>query len=470
MKYDYDIIVIGGGSGGLVVASGASSLGARVALIEESDMGGDCLNTGCVPSKSFLKVGHTCEAIRNSEKYGVKSEIKEVDINKVMKRGNSVIETIRPKDSKGRYEKMGVDVIKGRGIIEDSNSIKVGEKILKTKNIVIATGSSPFIPDIKGLDSISYFTNENIFKIDKKPKHLIVLGGGPIGLELGQGFSEIGSKVTIIDRNKNMFSKDEPEVGNLMIDVFRNMDISIKLNSKILEIEKDNEDIKVLIEVDGKKEVVVGDSILVSLGRNPNTKNIGAEKIGLKLDKRGSIITDLQMKTNIKNIYACGDVTGPYQFTHMASYQASIVIKSIISPIKSKADYSYVPWTTYTKPEVSHVGMMEKAAKEKRVFAKSITIPLDEADKSVAEGDINGFLKLILGKGGRVLGATIVGEKAGELITIASIAIKNKMKVNDFAHIIYPYPSQSEIFKYAALKNMKDNFKPWQKKLIKKIM
>jgi pyruvate/2-oxoglutarate dehydrogenase complex dihydrolipoamide dehydrogenase (E3) component len=469
MKYNYHIIVIGAGSGGLVVASGAAALGAKVALIESNKMGGDCLNTGCVPSKSFLRASHLAKEISNSTLFGIDSNINEVDMKTLMGRVHHVIDEIKPHDSIERYESLGVDVIQGKGKLIDPHSVQIGEKIITGKTIVIATGSIPSIPNISGLNSVEYLTNENIFDLQKKPEHLIVLGAGPIGLELGQGFCHLGSKVTIINRGKEIFKKDEIEVAPIMKKVFTSDGIQVKLNCKILSVQKKQEEISVTIEEDGKTYDVVGDALLVSLGRTPVTKELGLENLGVQINERGYIVTNAKLQTTVKNIYACGDVTGPYQFTHMAAYQAGIVIRNSIFHIASKLNYSAVPWTTYTKPEVAHVGHTEITAKADGVFTKSIIVPINEIDRAKAENDVTGFLKLILGKKNRIIGATLVGDKAGEIIPMATFAIHKKTKVSEFLNIIFSYPSVAEIYKFAALSSLKDDFKPWQSKLIKTI-
>ena len=469
MKYNYHIIVLGAGSGGLVVASGAVALGAKVALIESEKMGGDCLNTGCVPSKSFLKSAHLAKDIHNSSLFGIDSSINNIDMKSIMGRVHNVIAEIEPHDSVERYESLGVNVIKGKGKLIDKHSVKVNGKIITGKTIVIATGSSPSIPNIPGLNTVSYFTNENIFNIEKRPNHLIVLGSGPIGLELGQGFRNLGSEVTILTRGNSIFKKDDPEVEPLMKKVFNSDGIQLKLNCKILMVKKEQHNISVSVEQNGKNYKIIGDALLVSLGRTPVSKDLGLENIGVKLNDRGFIVTNEKLQSTVKNIYACGDVTGPYQFTHMAAYQASIVIRNSIFHIGSKLDYSAVPWTTYTKPEVAHVGHTEPTAKAAGIFAKSIIIPISEIDRAKTENEVDGFLKLILDRKNRVIGCTLVGDKAGEMIPIATLTIKKKLKISEFLSIIFSYPTEAEIFKFAALKNLKDTFKPWQAKLIQSI-
>ena len=469
MKYDYHTIVIGGGSGGLVVASGAAAFGAKVALIEEDKMGGDCLNAGCVPSKTFLKSAHVAAEILTANKVGLSAKLDDIDLKKVMDRIKSVIAAIAPHDSVERYEGMGVKVFKGKGVLQDTHTVKVGDKIITGKNIVISTGSEAVVPPLKGLSDVPYLTNRNVFDLETLPKHLIILGGGPIGLELGQGFRFLGSEVTVIDMLPTLFGKDDPEVGPIMEKRFRNDGITLTLSAKILEIKKTADQITVVIEKDGKQEEISGDQLLVSLGRKPVSKGLGLETAGVELDQRGYIKTNLKQQTSIKNIYACGDIVGPYQFTHMAGYQAGIVVRNIIFPFSSKADYATVPWATFTKPEVAHVGYTEPWAKSAGLYASSININLNENDRAKTESD-EGFLKLIIGQNGLIIGATIVGEKAGEMIPLATMAIKQKLKPTAFLGMIFAYPTESEIYKTASIVAIKASFKPWMKNLIQKIL
>ena len=469
MKKTVDLVVIGAGSGGLYVASGAAALGARVVLIESEKMGGECLHSGCVPSKSFLKGAHLAKDISNSKKFGIHTTVDSIKIDELMSRVQKVIASIQPHDSAERFESLGVNVFFGKAQLIDAHTVLINGKPIISKSIVISTGSQALVPPIKGLDTVSYLTNKNIFNLKTQPKHLIVLGGGPIGLELGQGFSHLGSAVTIIDASPSLFGKDDQEVGPLMEKIFREENIHLKLSTKIIEVAKKDNEIVVLVEKDGVTEEVIGDQLLVSLGRSPVTEGLGLNKVGIRVDKRGYIVTNKKLQTNIKNIYACGDVTGPYQFTHMASYQAGIVIKNSLFHLGSKTDYSAVPWTTYTKPEVAHVGYTEAMAREAKVFKSTILVSLNDNDRAKAENDTQGFLKLIIGNRNKLIGATLVGEKAGEIMPVATLAIHQKLAASAFLNFIFAYPTEAEIFQAASGQALRRSFKPWQAKLIKAI-
>lgn len=469
MKYDYHIIVIGGGSGGLLVAAASSSLGAKVALIESNKMGGECLNYGCVPSKSLLRSAHINSYVNNANRYGLNAGNHTVDINSVLNRVNKVVDGISPHDSKERFEEMGVDVYLSKGEFIDANRIAIGDKSITGKNIVIATGSSPTIPPIEGLDKVNYYTNETIFNIEYLPKHLIVLGAGPIGTELSQAFNNLGSKVTMVNRSDALFRKDEPEVKPIMKDIFISEGVEFQMNIKIKSVKEDDEGITLLIEKDGKDIKVKGDALLVALGRKPNTKELGLKKAGVELSDKGHVLTDSYLRTNIKNIYAVGDVTGLYAFTHMAGYQGSIVVQNIIFPVKKKVDYSNVPWVTYTKPEVAHVGHTEKHLTDNKMEYKVYMESLSENDRALAEENTEGFLKIITDKRGIVIGATMISEKAGEQIGLANMAINKKIKITEFMQITFPYPTELEIYKTLAVNARKESIKSWQMKLIKKM-
>jgi len=469
MKYDYHIIVIGAGSAGLTVASGASGLGAKVALLENHKMGGDCLNYGCVPSKTFLRTAHLAKDITNSAEFALDAKLEKVNLKKVMQRVKSVIAEIEPHDSQERFEGLGVDVFLGESQIIDRHTLQIEGRKLSGKKIVIATGSTGRIPPIPGLDKVEYLTNKTIFDFEDLPEHLVIVGGGPIGLELGQGFRHLGSKVTIIDQNDHLFPKDDPEVWEVMKKVFERDGVDLCLECKVKSISEKDKIKSVIVEFNGEEKIISGDALLVSAGRIPNTKDLNLEKIGVKTDKRGFIITNKNMRTSVKNIFAAGDVTGPFQFTHMAGHQAGKVVPNAILGFGGKASYTMVPWTTYTKPEVAHVGYTQPWAEQLGIYKESMVFHLEEIDRAKADNDRFGFLKLILGKKGKIIGATLVGEKAGEMIPVASLAIAKGMKASAFASIIFSYPTQAEIFQRVSFEYLKRSFKDWMKTLIKKI-
>ncbi len=468
LKYDYDVVVIGAGSGGLVAASIASSMQARVMLVESSKMGGDCLNYGCVPSKSFLKSAHVSKEIRNSEEYGIHVGDVEVSLPRVLARVQEVIKSIEPHDSVERYTSKGVVVVTGVGKIMDQHTVSVEGTRYTTKRIIIATGCSPFVPNIEGLHDVSYYTNETIFSIDYTPKEMIVLGAGVIGLELGQGFCNLGVNVTIVDFASSIFSRDENEVGTIMKEAIENDGVNFSLESKIIKIEEKDNLKYVTIEKNGVQSILTCDTLLVALGRKPNS-NFGADNVGVQVDKRGYVITDDYLETSVKGIYAIGDITGKYQFTHMASYQASIAVKNALVFKRFKVSYNNVAWTTFTSPEVSHVGVLEEDIKKQGINYKVYCSDIFENDRSKTKGDTIGFVKIIVDKKGIVIGATIVGSVAGEMLALLSYMVSNKQPLSKVMNVIYQYPIQGEIIKTLSVKAFVENVKPWQNKVMKKI-
>jgi pyruvate/2-oxoglutarate dehydrogenase complex dihydrolipoamide dehydrogenase (E3) component len=470
MKYDHQIVVIGGGSAGLVVAAGAAGLGVDVALVEREKMGGECLNSGCVPSKAFLRCAHKAAEIRESALYGIKAAVEGIDIISLMNRVGGVIGEIEPHDSEERFRGLGVNVVRGEAGILDAHRVRVSGKEISAKYIVISTGSEAVVPPIKGLSEASYYTNRNIFSMKKLPSDLVVLGGGAIGLELGQGFAHIGSKVTVIDMMDRLFAKDDGEVGPLMEKVLRKDGMEFHLGAKILEVIKNDGLGMVRVEKDKSIFDIPFDALLVALGRKAVTDGLGLKEAGVALDKRGYIITDERQQTNVPGIFACGDVCGPYQFTHMAGYQAGIVLRNIIFKFPAKADYSTVPWVTYTRPEVAHAGYTEDMAREKGLLGDIMLCDLAENDRARTEGDVPGFIKIIADKKGRIAGATIVGRKAGEMIALSVMAIGRKMKATCFMNMVFPYPTESEIYALASRNIAKKSLKPWMKKIIRMIV
>ncbi|MGB5156027.1 dihydrolipoyl dehydrogenase family protein [Desulfobacterium sp. N47] len=470
MKYDYQIAVIGAGSAGLSTAAGAAGLGAKVALIEQDKMGGECLNSGCVPSKSFLRCAHQAAEIKNSSKYGILASFEGVDMKALMQRVQGVIREIEPHDSAQRFKSLGVDVISGQAQITGPNSIKADGREISAKYIVIATGSEAIVPPIKGLLETKHYTNRDIFSLEKLPEKLVILGGGPIGLELGQGFCHLGSKVAVIDMAPKLFTKDDREVGALMEKIMRSDGMEFYLGATIVEIRKDGESTFVRISKDGKDTYLEFDTLLVALGRAAVTDGLGLADAGVATDKRGYIITNKRQQTSTPSIYACGDICGPYQFTHMAGYQAGIILRNIIFKLPAKANYSAVPWVTYAMPEVAHVGYTEDTAREKGLLGDISLEYFNEIDRSKTEDDTAGFLKIVMDKKKRIIGTTIVGKKAGEMIGLSAIAIKKKIKATYFMNMIFPYPTESEIYALASRNIAKQSLKPWMKKIIRMLI
>ncbi len=471
MAYQYHVIVMGGGSAGLVTASGAASLGAKVALIEANKMGGDCLNTGCVPSKSLLASAHLAHQIRQSDRLGLESTLMPVNLKRVMNRVQEVIDEIAPHDSVERFQAMGVDVFQKHGKLLDTHTVQVGKETLMAKHIVIATGSDPQVPKIQGIENVNYLTNENLFTLEKLPEHLVIWGAGAIAMEIGQAFLQLGSRVTVILRGSKLFKKDEPEVASIMARKLEEDGIQFRYGHDLTAVEQEGEQIKLSINEISTKTLTTlqGDAFLIALGRQPSSTGMGLEAAGVQVDGKGFVVVNEKLQTSQPNIYACGDIAGPYQFTHMAGYQAGVVVQNLFFPVKKKVNYRHVVWTTYTSPQVAHAGHTEATAKEQDLLGSIITKPFNDIDRAIIEEDREGLLKLVLDRKKRIIGATLVCEQAGEMMPLASLAIVKKMKVSAFRQLIFAYPSKAEIFQGAALIQLQDAFKPWQKKLFQKL-
>jgi pyruvate/2-oxoglutarate dehydrogenase complex dihydrolipoamide dehydrogenase (E3) component len=455
MSEKYDLIVIGGGSAGLVAAGGAGILSARVALIEKNLLGGDCLYTGCVPSKALIRSAKLASDVGRASDFGFRISdfgFRNDKFASVTNRVQKVIKDIEPHDSPARFEKMGVEVIFGTPRFLSSTEIEVtlketGEtKILKSRRFCISTGSSPLVPPIEGLKETGFITNEDIFHLKDLPARLIVLGGGAIGAEMGQAFQRLGARVTLVEMADRILIKEDEEVSTFMEESFRKEGVEILTGSKAIKARKNSEGEKVLtIEKDGKQAEIVADEILVALGRKANVKGLDLENANVKYDEK-RIETDAYLRTTAKNIFAAGDVTNHFQFTHTADYEAQIVLQNcfLFFPLTKKADYRVIPWATFTEPEVGRVGLTESEAKKKYGTVKVIKVQFEENDRAHAEGEPEGFAKIIL-NGKRIVGAHIAGLRAGELIHEFVLAMRLGLSLDDLNKAIHVYPTLSKI-------------------------
>lgn len=483
MSEVYDLIVIGGGSAGLVAAGGAAILGAKVALVEKNLLGGDCLYTGCVPSKTLIKSARFVHHSRKAEKYGfqpVEPKFLNDDFASITQRIQGVIKTIEQHDSPEVFEKMGVEIIFGAVRFLNPNEIEISLKdsnekcVLRAKRFCISTGSRPFTPPIDGLRDVGFITNEEIFEIEELPRRLVVLGAGAIGVELGQSFARLGSKVTIVETAERILNKEDEEVSALMENILKSEGVEILTNSKAVNARKSESGLKTItIESNGKTFEIEADEILAAVGRQPNIDGLDLEKTGVQFDEK-RINTDDYLRTSQKHIFAAGDVTGHFQFTHMADYEAQIVVRNafVPFPFKKKTDFRAVPWATFTEPEVARVGLTEREALEK--FGKDVKIykiNFTENDRAQAESQTEGFAKTITNKG-KIVGATLVGEHAGELIHEFVWAMKENLKVSDLNKIIRVYPTLAKITQAvgteATIENLKSEFvQKWFKRYLK---
>ncbi|MEO6970356.1 MAG: mercuric reductase, partial [Chthoniobacterales bacterium] len=421
----YNVVVIGAGTAGLVTAAGTAGLGGRVALIERNKMGGDCLNFGCVPSKALISSARLTQSIREAQKWGLKKQEPQYDFGEVFERMRARRAKIAPNDSQERFESLGVDVFRGEAHFVSPHEVEVDGQKLRAKNFVIATGSHARIPKIEGIEKVPYFTNETVFdELTKKPESMIVLGGGPIGCELGQALSRLGVRITIVQRGAQLLPPEDREVAEFMQERFAAEGIDVRLNANATRVSQ--QDGKVALEFrEGKS--VTADSLLISVGRTPNLRALGLEAAGVEYDEHG-VKTNEYLQTSQPHIYAGGDITNRLKFTHTADFTARTVIRNILMPLpflRQKMDLSVVPWCTYTEPEVAHVGLGEKAAREKNVEYDLFTVPLDEVDRAVLESEEAGFVKVLTKKGSdQILGVTLVSAHAGDLLHEFVLAMK----------------------------------------------
>ncbi|MEQ1615215.1 MAG: FAD-dependent oxidoreductase [Hyphomicrobiaceae bacterium] len=443
-----DLAIIGGGSGGLSVAAGAAQLGARVVLVERGKMGGDCLNYGCVPSKALIAAGYAAETVRTSGKFGVNGHEPSIDFLKVNAHVQDVIAAIAPHDSVERFEKLGVRVIKNTGRFTSPRELHAGNTIIEARRFVIATGSSTFVPPVPGLAAQPYLTNETVFDLTEAPGHLIVIGGGPIGLELAQAHRRLGCRVTVLEAFKIM-PKDDADAVAVVRRRLLAEGIALYEGVKVTACASEGNHIAVTIDGAGSQQRIAGTHVLVAAGRRPNLKDLGLDEAGIEHTEKG-IVVDARMRTTNKRVFAIGDVTGGLQFTHVAGFHAGVVIRNALFNLPAKADHRAVPWVTYTDPELAHVGETEAQARAVGRNAKALSWSFKENDRAQAERATDGFVKAVVGTDGRVRGATIVGRHAGELILPWVIAVEKSLKIGDLTSIIAPYPTLSEATKRTA--------------------
>lgn len=446
MVVKYDIVIIGGGSAGLVVASAAAQLKAKVALVERHKLGGDCLWFGCVPSKSLIHASRVAYQVKNAARFGIYTEPPEIEFAKVTGHVQQVIANIQPHDSPERFRGLGVEVIFGEGKFIDKKTFEVDGQQLTARAFVIATGSRPAIPSVEGLHSADFLTNEKVFDLKERPNSLVIIGAGPIGCELGQAFSRLGSNVTIISSKSHILPKEEPEAALVVQKQFESEGINILKEVRAEKVEV----------VDGKKQVTAGgkniivDEILVAGGRLPNVESLNLEVAGVEVGKPGIIVNDKLQTTNSK-IYACGDVIGGYQFTHVAGYEAVVALTNALFFPISKVNYRVIPWATFTDPELARVGLTETQAKER--YGDDVCVlkqPFSGVDRAQAEAATTGFGKIITKGNGEILGAHLVGISAGELIHEIVLAMSHKLPVSALTGI-HVYPTLSEVNSKAGL-------------------
>ena len=446
-----DICIIGAGSGGLSVAAAAAAFGVEVVLIEQGEMGGDCLNYGCVPSKAMIAAAKYARSNMDAPKFGVETKDAQTDWKKVNEHIKKTIATIAPMDSQKRFEKMGVKVIRQAAKFIDRKTVLAGDVEIKARRFVIATGSYAFVPPIEGIDDIAYFTNETIFERTTSPRHLIIIGGGPIGMEMAQAHRRLGAEVSVIE-GLRVLGKEDRELADIVVQKIKGEGVVILEDTNVVKVERKGE--KVLVQTQSihgnqKPEIIEGDTLLVATGRKANVEKLNLEAAGVMTNK-GGIEVSKKMRTANRKIYAIGDVAGSLQFTHAAAYHAGLVVRAILFRMSAKENTHIIPWCSYTDPELAHVGYTHEQAKEKFSNVKVLRWEYKENDRAQAEGKTEGLIKITTRKNGRILGVSIAGNMAGEMIHLWALAIAKKMKVKDIVGYVAPYPTVSEIGKRAA--------------------
>lgn len=443
-----DLCVIGAGSAGLSVAAGASQMGASVVLIEAEKMGGECLNSGCVPSKALLAAAHAAEGVRKARRFGIEAAPAAADAQGVFAHVHGAIAEIAPQDSVARYEGFGVRVIAARARFTGPRSVEAGGYCIEARRFVIATGSKPALPPLEGLERVPYLTNESVFEARTIPRHLLVIGGGPVGVEMSQAFARLGSKVTVVQSSR-LLKKDDPE---LVRQLAARLEVEgVAFREQVRAVRVSAREGAIALEIDGGRgrETLEGSHLLIAVGRAPNLGGLDLEAAGVAYDGNG-VVVDRGLRTSNRRIFALGDAAGPHRFTHMASYQAGVVLKRALFRLPAKVDYAAVPWVTYTDPELAHVGLSAEEAEKRFRRIRILRWPFAENDRAVTEGETGGLVKAVVSARSRVLGASILGARAGEMISLWGLATSRRMSVAALANLVVPYPTLSEVSKRAA--------------------
>jgi pyruvate/2-oxoglutarate dehydrogenase complex dihydrolipoamide dehydrogenase (E3) component len=446
-----DICVIGAGSGGLSVAAAAAAFGVPVVLIEKGKMGGDCLNYGCVPSKALLAAARHAHILRHGAQFGIDDVEPAIDFGKVNEQVRAVIAAIAPNDSVERFTALGVQVIRAEARFIDRRTVVAGDAEIRARRFVVATGSSPTVPPMPGLDCIDYLTNETLFEQTTKPRHLIIVGGGPVGLEMAQAHRRLGSAVTVVEALAAL-GGDDPELAAIVVKRLREEGVTIRESAKVVGVERrgGKDAIRVHLDSPDGSGFIDGTHLLVAVGRTANVSGLGLEKAGIAYDRKGIKVTD-KLRTTNRRVYAVGDVAGSLQFTHVAGYHAGLVIRALLFRIGARENRHIIPSVTFTDPELAHVGMTEAEAARKRGVVRILRWPYAENDRAQAERSTQGHVKLVTDRRGRILGVSIAGTNAGEMISFWALALGKRMTVKDVAAYVPPYPTLSEIGRRAAI-------------------
>ncbi|MDH3732992.1 MAG: mercuric reductase [Gemmatimonadota bacterium] len=479
---EFDVVAIGGGTAGLVTAAGVAGLGARAALIERERLGGDCLWTGCVPSKALISSARLANGFREAARFGLTASDPAIDGGSVMSSVRDVREVIAPHDDPERFRAMGVDVIEGSARFVSPHEVQVGDRRVTGRRFVIATGTRAAVPPIPGLDETGYFTHAEAFERTDLPRSLAVIGGGAIGVELAQSFRRLGVDVTIVEMMDRLLIREEPELADRLTRSLEDEGVRVITGRVVTRVESSGSGARLYIEVPGSASArgesvpdgdspdpgqhVEADEILVAVGRRPNTEDLGLEEAGVATD-RGWVTVDAKLRTSQRHIFGAGDVTGGYLFTHVADHEARTVVQNALLPVRAKIDYRVIPWCTYTEPELAHVGLTEAEARERH--GDSVTshvYDLSGLDRAIAERAASGCVKVVVGKGGRILGGHILGPSAGTMIAEIALAMKHGIAIGSLSSLVHPYPTMSEGVRRVADTYRRSLLTGWRKTLL----
>jgi pyruvate/2-oxoglutarate dehydrogenase complex dihydrolipoamide dehydrogenase (E3) component len=467
-RTDYDLCVIGGGAAGLVTAAGAATLGAKVILIDKAKLGGDCLYHGCVPSKTLIHSANTAHTIRHAHRFGLKAHHEAIDQALIRHRIADVIKHIEPNDSPERFRALGVEVVQGEATFTNEDTVEVNRRGIKARKFVIATGSKPVIPGLEGLADIDYFTNETIFSTNETIESLVIIGAGPIGCELAQSYQRLGVNVSLVSRN-TLLPREDADMAEIVKQQFIVDGVDLHLTAHITKVEKTASGIR--LQIDGEKQQserrwLEASHLLIATGRHLDFSSLNLQQAGIEISQ-GRLVLDERLRTTNQKVFACGDCAGPYQFTHMAEHQASVVLQNALFHLPIKAKTQGVPWCTFTSPELARVGLSEQQARQQSIKHKVYSFPFSEIDRAICDGDTVGMAKVIVSSRGKVLGAAIVGPHAGELIAEFSLAISQGLKLSALSKAIHIYPTLAQINRRVADQQLKAALRPVKKRLIK---
>jgi len=469
-KTEFDICVIGAGAAGLVVAAGGASLGAKIVLVEKHKMGGDCLHYGCVPSKTLLQSARVAYTMAHADAFAIPAHTPRPDISAVMERVASVIKSIEPHDSPERFRELGVEVILGAGQFTDRHSFSVNSRQIRARHFVIATGSRAAVPSIDGIENTPYLTNEQIFALREPVDRLIVVGGGPIGIEMAQAFGRLGSKVYVIQKGTQILAREDPDMAEVVAQQLQQEGVELLTGHKPIKVEGSKGDVCLrLRDAAGNEKTINATHLLLAAGRRPNIENLGLEAAAVEL-KNGHIVTDARLRTSNKRIFAAGDVVGGPQFTHMAEHHAGVVLRNAIFRLPAKVETKVIPWATFSEPELARVGLSETEAGQQGIHHKVYSVPFQDMDRAKTDGTTEGFAKIITSPKGKLLGAAIVGPHAGELIHEYVLAIAKGMTASELSSVIHIYPTLAQINRRVADARMKEALTPTAKKWLKRIL